>query len=77
MWSDGFLLPITIRLRMAADLPGSLSSGMRKIVFIALICSDVSRWRCGRTGYWSLWTSILGASSGSEFTLGSLMASTV
>ena len=33
-----------IRLRTAEDLPGSLSSVMRKIVFIALICSDVSRW---------------------------------
>jgi len=45
----------------------------RKIAFIVLICSDVNRWRCGRTGYWSLWINTLAALSDSAFTPASSM----
>src|SRR5882762_3241795 len=60
MSSAGFSRPTTIRLQIAADLPGSPSSVTRKTVCTASICSDVNRWHCARTGCWSLWISTLG-----------------
>src|SRR5262249_61222109 len=73
MWSGGFLRRTTIPLEMAPDGPGSPLSVTRKIAFIVLICSDVNRWRCGRTGYWSLWINTFAALSDSAFTPASSM----
>src|SRR5262249_40091411 len=57
--------------RRQRDLPGSPSSVTRKIAFTALICSDVNRWSCGRTGRRWLWISTVGSSLDSEFMLAS------